>query len=323
MRRWPAILGAFVAVPAFALVLWPAEPVDTRIDFDPAVIGPDPEAWLADGEARFDDITPGVEKRILWAGDAGVPTDEVVVYIHGFSATSEEIRPVPDRVADALGANLLYWRLAGHGRTGDAMAEATAGDWIEDMAQALAVAGELGDRVTVIATSTGGTLAAIAATLPELAPQIDRLVLISPNFEVAHPAARLLTWPAARAWVPVVAGRERGFQPLNEAQGRYWTTRYPTVATLPMAALVDHARGLDYSGVDIPTLFLFSDADQVVRAEATREVAGRWGGAPVLSPQDVPPGNDPMSHVIAGDILSPSMTPAVTDEILGFIAAGT
>jgi alpha-beta hydrolase superfamily lysophospholipase len=325
MKPWLRRVGAFAAVPVLALGLWPAEPVDTMIDADlsaiAAVGAAGIDAWLATGEARFDDITPGVEKRVVWAGDPGAATDEVVVYVHGFSATSEELRPVPDRVAEGLGANLLFWRLAGHGRDGDAMAEPRAGDWIEDMAQALAVARLLGDRVTVIATSTGGTLAAIAATLPETRGAFDGLVLVSPNFQVAVPAARILTWPAVRHWGPLVAGAERSFAPLNEAHGRYWTTRYPTVATVPMGALVAHARDLDYSAVEVPTLFVFADADRVVSAAVTREVAARWGGDVTLGPQVPGPGDDPFAHVIAGDILSPSLTPGVSALILDWIAA--
>jgi alpha-beta hydrolase superfamily lysophospholipase len=321
LRRLAKGLALVLAALAVTLLLWPREPVDTAVDFDSAGIGPDLDLWLAAQEARFDDITDGVEKRIVWAEGPGQRTDEVVVYIHGFSATSEEIRPVPDRVAEALDANLLFWRLAGHGRDGAAMAEPSVGDWIADMAQALAVADRLGDRVTVIATSTGGTLAAVAATLPELAPGIDRLVLVSPNFEVVHPGARLLTWPAVRLWGPLVAGQERSFVPFNEAHGRYWTTRFPTVAAVPMAALVAHARRLDFGSVEIPTLFLFSDADQVVRAAATRDVAARWGGPAVISAQVTGPGDDPLAHVIAGDILSPSMTAGVSAEIIDWIVA--
>ncbi|MGI1663089.1 alpha/beta hydrolase [Palleronia sp. KMU-117] len=325
MRRWLWRFGAFAAVPVIALVLWPAEPVDTAIEADPsdiAAVGAGGlDAWLAAEEARFDDITPGVEKRIVWATAPGAATDEVVVYIHGFSATSEELRPVPDRVAQALGANLLFWRLAGHGRGGDAMAEPRAGDWIEDMAEALAVADLLGDRVTVIATSTGGTLAAIAATLPETRGAFDRLVMVSPNFRIAAPVARVLTWPAVRHWGPLVVGAERRFESLNAAHGRYWTTRYPTVATVPMGALVAHARALDYSVVAIPALFVFSDADRVVSAAATREVAARWGGDVTLAPQVPGPGDDPFAHVLAGDILSPSLTPGVSALILDWIAA--
>ena len=86
-------------------------------------------------------------KRIVWAGAAGQKTPLAVIYVHGFSASAEEIRPVPDEVAKALGANLFYTRLAGHGRSGDAMAEPLAGDWIEDMAEAMAILQKLsGER---------------------------------------------------------------------------------------------------------------------------------------------------------------------------------
>ena len=69
-------------------------------------------------------------------------------------------------------------RLAGHGRSGAAMAEPLAGDWIEDMAEAMAIGRRLGDRVVVIATSTGGTLAAIAATDPVLSEGLAGVVLV-------------------------------------------------------------------------------------------------------------------------------------------------
>ena len=43
------------------------------------------------------------------------------------------------------------------------MAEATASGWMQDMAEGLAAARAVGDKVMVISTSTGGTLAAAAA----------------------------------------------------------------------------------------------------------------------------------------------------------------
>ena len=223
------------------------------------------EGIIAEQEKTVGALREGLTKQIVWADPSRRQKTPVsVIYVHGFSASAEEIRPVPDEVAKALGANLFYTRLAGHGRSGDAMAEPLAGDWIEDMAEAMAIGRSLGDRVVVIATSTGGTLAAIAATDPVLSEGLAGVVLVSPNFGVKSAAAKILDLPLARHWGPLVAGETRSFEPLNDAQARYWTTSYPTVALFPMAALVRHARGLDYTAVTIPALVIYSPQDQVV-----------------------------------------------------------
>lgn len=276
----------------------------------------DPAGWLAERERAFDDITPGTEARIVWAGTEGLPTDTVILYLHGFSASSEEIRPVPDRVARALGANLIFARLPGHGRPGAAMAEPRAGDWVDDVAAMLILARGIGDRVVIIGTSTGATLAAWAATEPDMAADLAAVVLISPNFELANPAGELLEWPLARLWLPWVAGARRSFEPINEGHGSFWTTEYPTVATVTLGTLLRETRGRDFSGVDIPALFLFADTDRVISAPAVRAFADGWGGAATLIPVAVPDeGGDPFHHVIAGDILSP----ALTDRTVGLV----
>lgn len=323
VRRFGKAMGrgllAFLLLIGALWLFGPREEVNREISFDESSLPDDLDRYLAEGEARFSDITPGVEKRILWQGEAGARTDLAIVYLHGFSATSEEIRPVPDRVAEVLGANLYYARLAGHGRSGAAMAEATAGDWLNDTAEALAIGRRIGREVLVIATSTGGTLAAVAATDAGLIDAVKGIVFVSPNFRLRNPAAAILTMPLARYWGPLVAGKELGFEPLNDGHARYWTTRYPAAAAFPMGALVRYARGLDYSGVTTPALFLYSEADRVVSARATRQVAARWGGVVEEIAVQLPPGDDPFNHVIAGDILSPGNTEATVDAILGWV----
>jgi esterase/lipase len=134
-------------------------------------------------------------KRIAWAGEAGVKTPLGVIHIHGFSASAEEMRPVPDKVAANLGANLFFTRLAGHGFFDEAMAHASAGNWNEDMDESMAIGRRLGDRVMILSTSTGGTLAAIAASDPTLA-------LFPMSALVRH--ARSLNYCAVRAPVLVL-----------------------------------------------------------------------------------------------------------------------
>lgn len=324
MRRVGKWLGRLLlALVVLAGAVWlfgPTEPVERGAPFAGDLS--DPAAHLAAREAAFDDITPGAEARVIWASAPGAETPLTVLYLHGFSATSEEIRPVPDNVADALGANLVYARLRGHGRGGAALAEATAGAWIDDTAEALAVARAVGEEVLIIGTSTGATLAAIAMTEPDMAVDVTGVVMISANFELANPAGVLLEWPAARVWVPWLVGAERSFETLNDAHATYWTWSYPTIATLPLAAVMREARERDYSTVEAPLLSIFSDQDRVVSAAASRAFAEGWGGPVQLAPQDLPAeGADPYNHVIAGYVLSPAMTADVTEIILDWAAA--
>ncbi|WP_179379914.1 alpha/beta hydrolase [Jannaschia marina] len=318
------LIGGLAVLAVGLWIFGPYEEVDTGVDFDAATVPDDVDGWLADREGRVPDVSPDHTKRVLWAGAPGTRSDLVLVYLHGFSATLWETRPLADRLGEELGANVFYTRLAGHGRDGAAMAEPQAGDWVEDLAEAMAVAEKLGDRVVVIGTSTGGTLAALLAAEPALEALRDDLagvIFISPNFRVVNPAARLLSMPAARHWAPLVAGETRSFEALNARHARHWTTEYPTRALLPMQALIDHAAALDYAVAEVPALFWYAPADQVVDAAATRAVTSEWGGTATTREIDVHPDDDPYSHVIAGDILSPAGTPgaiaAMTDWLRG------
>ncbi|UWQ16878.1 carboxylesterase [Jannaschia sp. M317] len=302
----------------------PYEEVETQIDFDPAAVPADIDGWLSDRESQVADLRPDAAKRVLWAGAPGQRSAVSLVYLHGFSADLWETRPVTDRLAETLGANVFYQRLAGHGRDGDAMAEPAAGDWLEDVAEAMEIGRRIGDRVVIIGASTGGTLAAVLAADPGLATQrrdLAGVILISPNFKVANPIASLLSWPAARQWVPLIAGETRRFEPANARHAKHWTHEYPTRALLPMQALLDYAMRLDWAQAEIPALFYFSPEDTVVDAETTEGVAARWAGPVQISRVTLPAGDDPHHHVIAGDILSPGHTPAAIADLTAWLQA--
>jgi len=322
MRSFGKWIGRLLlALGMIGVGLWafaPIEPVDREIAFEEDNLGGDLDVGLQQRESAFPDMIPGVAKRIFWAGAVGAKTPLAVIYVHGFSATSEEIRPVPDEVARALGANLFFMRLAGHGRGSQAMAEPVAGDWIEDMAEAMAIGRRIGDRVLVIANSTGAALAAVAATDPVLSQDMAGVVLISPNFRLNNPAAAILDLPLARWWGPVIAGADRSFAPLNAGQAAYWTTTYPTVALFPMAALARVARGLDYRAVRVPALFIYSAEDRVIDPVAIAPVIAAWGGPVTQELRRMQAGDDPYSHVIAGEIMSPGQTEPVIAAILAW-----
>lgn len=312
MRAFGKMLGRVLAgLAVLLLALWfgmPRTGVDRSIAFSETDIPPDPEAWLIGREQQFSDIRPGDAKRIIWAGAKGAKTPLSIVYVHGFSAGPAEIRPVPDEVARELGANLFFTRLAGHGRDGDALAQANAEDWLFDMAEAMAIGRRLGDRVIVIGTSTGGTLAALAATDPALNQGLAGTVLISPNFGVHAPAQWLLDAPFAEQWATAVAGERRSFTPLNAEQGRHWTTEYPTAALFPMARLIRAARAADYAQATTPALVLYAPADQVIDPARIPPVIDAWAGPVQVEQRQMQGDDDPFAHVIAGDIMSPGQT---------------
>lgn len=310
----------YLAVPALLAVLFAIGP-RPMVEAPPAAakLPADLEAHLRSNEAGFTDITPGAEKQIRWAHADRRQTDLAIIYLHGFSATRQETAPLSDLLGAQLQANVFHTRLSGHGRSGAAMAEARAGDWLADTREALDIGQRLGRRVLVIGTSTGATLASWLA-LDQPGTPVLAYVLISPNFAPKDPAATALTWPWASYWAPLLLGPEHQWQPHNEAQARYWSHRYPSRALLPMMALVKHVRTLPLEQVQTPLLVIYSREDQVVSAPAIEAAFARFGSPQkkLLALADT---QDPSHHVLAGDILSPRDTPRVQAAIVDFIAA--
>ncbi len=323
MRAFGKFLGrVLLTLGAIGVLMWifgPREPVELTPSFEASKMGADVDAYFASVESAYSDITPGTEKRVIWASAPGARSEWAVVYIHGFSATSEEIRPVPDRIAAALGANLVFTRLTGHGRSNDAMAEPSAGDWMNDVAQALEAGRRVGDKILIISNSTGGTLVAAAAQNPEMMQGVAGAIFASPNFGLNNPAAPLLNWPAARYWLPVIAGQRRSFETRNEAHGKFWTTEYPSIAIFPMSALVKKVAALDHSKATVPALFWYAREDKVVRPEATDAVKDAWGGPVVVVHPKLSEQDDPYSHVLAGDVMSPSQNEATVQGMLDWV----
>jgi alpha-beta hydrolase superfamily lysophospholipase len=318
LRVLVIVLVSIIGLAGILSLIGPRTPIDTRVTFDAGSIGADPQAYLEAAEAAFPDIREGNGKQIVWADpESRQPTPLAIVYVHGFSASPGEVRPLPDRVAEALGANLFFTRLAGHGRSGDAMAEATVNAWVNDLAEAIAIGRQIGERVVLMGTSTGATLITWGATQPVLMQDVAALVQISPNYQVKAAGSQILTMPWGRELANLIIGGSRGFTPRNALHGQYWTTDYPTDALMPMAALVQLANDADIHNIPVPSLFVFSPLDEVVEASATEAIIARWGAATEV--ELVEESGDPLNHVLAGDALSPETTEAISARIVGYL----
>jgi alpha-beta hydrolase superfamily lysophospholipase len=307
-----------IALTGLILMFGPRPQLELYTRFKPPEQVGSLDDWLAEREARVPNLRPGLEKEIVWADpEHRRKTAIAVVYIHGFSASKEETRPLTDQIARELGANIFFTRLAGHGADSEALGAATAEQWLDDVAEALWIGSRIGERTVVIATSTGATLATPLLADPALSRQVAAAVFISPNFGLKAMGTSLLTAPFARRIAHMMIGAERVVTPVNAAQEKFWTLRYPVEALLPMAALVKAVRRMDLSRVKTPTLFYYSRQDQVVDPGATESVYDAWGGPTAKAMPG--PVEDPWRHVLAGDALSPSGTAPAATKITNWL----
>ena len=278
------------------------------------------EAWLADSERQVAaqyPLIPETEKRVTWHGEAGARTPYAVVNLHGFSATRQETAPLAERVAAALGANLFETRLTGHGHAEQPMHEVRAEDWLADTAEALAIGARLGDRIVVIGTSTGGTLA-LAMSNHDTADAVSDIIVISPNLKPSDGNAAWLTRPAGPLIARLIAGDTRSWEAHNEQQARYWSTSYPIEAAVEVMRLVDLLDSRLPMQLQQKLLVLLSPDDEVVSPEATKHAFERIS-APHKALIEVEDAGDPSNHVLAGDILSPGSTEDITALIVEFV----
>ena len=276
------------------------------------------EDHITMAESKITDIRPGLEKSIIWAAAPHQRTRYAIVYIHGFSASKEELRPVPDRIAAALGANIFYTRLTGHGRTAEAMREASVTAWMQDLAETFQIGSMIGDKVIIISCSTGGTLVAAGIARGIFSEQLNSTVFFAPNFGVQDRMAPLLTWPLARYWAPLIGGEMQANTPRNQLHARYWTTSYPTISLIPMMQLIDIVDNADLRTSTVPALFYFSPDDKVVDPQKTENFITRWRGPKEIMRINGNDSEDELNHLITGRVVSPSQVKRAADTVINW-----
>lgn len=307
--------AALLALLALVYVLGPRPEVDLTIR---AVELPeDLDKYLRDSEKAIPDIVDGAEKTIVWADpEKKTRTEYSVVYLHGFSASRQETRPLCDIVAKALGANLYYARLVGHGRTGETMGAATLNDWLNDAYESLKIGQRIGDKVILVGTSTGATLGTWLAAQADV--DLAGLIMISPNFGLNDPRAGVLSGPWGLQLMKLFIGPYRSWDGHNDLHRKYWTTRYKVEAIVTMLALVDLARSAPLHQISAPTLVIYSPQDKVVDSNQISPMTESFQSEVIeLVPYEECA--DESQHVLAGDIISPESTKPVAKIMLDFI----
>lgn len=236
-----------------------------------------------------------------------------VCYIHGFSASRQELEPAISQVAQSLNANLFFTRLKGHGFvSSNALKNVSAQDWMDDALECLEVASRTGNKVILIGTSLGGSLASLIAANTN--SKIHSLVLVSPNFGLKDSKAFLLAGYYGGFIADLFFQGERSFKPKNNEQKKVWTTSYPSSVLKSVMMITMSAKNLNFKNLNAPTFLALSENDEILDVSMMKQKFDQIRG-----PKQIDFDPSYTEHVLAGNIMNPKGTPHLTKNILNFI----
>jgi pimeloyl-ACP methyl ester carboxylesterase len=235
------------------------------------------EAKLAESGAQR--VRPGNEEKLLRVAEGRTPL--ALLYIHGYGASRAEGELVVDEVARAIGANVYYLRLPGHGTTKEDQRQASYRDYLATAEEALAAMPLLGRRVVVVGSSMGGLIATwLAAAHPN---RVAGLVLASPFYAFADGLADVLfAVPGGRYVIELVKGKLRssagGPRDVPGWQD-YWYEQQYYAALQSLADLARlAANGRTFERVRCPVLLLYYPGDPTASVAAMKRAWAAFGG---------------------------------------------
>jgi esterase/lipase len=258
-------------------------------------------------------LKPDNGSRIFWDNDSlKEKTPWCLLYLHGFSASWYEGEPTHRNFATRFGMNAYIPRLAEHGlETNEPLQNMTPDNLYESAKEALVIAHLLGNKVLIMGTSTGGTLALkLAAEFPEM---IDGLILLSPNIRINNPKAFLLSGP----WGLQIARKvyNSNYRVTNEdfecKECQYWNCKYRLEATVYLQQLIDATMNRKtFKKVKAPLFagYYYKDEthqDDVVRVDAIIGMVEQVGTSAEQKRSQAFP--EAGAHVIGGELFSGSL----------------
>lgn len=277
--------------------------------------------YIAQEETKHK-IKPDNEARIIWANDSlRQKTAYAIVYLHGFSASQEEGDPVHRDIARQFGCNLYLSRLSEHGLdSSDALINMTADNLWESAKQAYVIGRQLGNKVILMGTSTGGTLALqLAAAYPEIAG----LILLSPNIAINDPNAWLLNDHWGLQIARLVKGSKFNTAANNDSlYKQYWYKQYRLEAATQLQELLETSmNSTTFSKVKQPVLLLYyykdeQHQDPVVKVSAMKTMFDQLGTFSVQKKMiPIPNAN---AHVLGSVVVSKDI-PSVERAVSSFM----
>lgn len=181
-------------------------------------------------------IREGNHSRLIWADSIPKKTKFAVIYLHGFSASPAETEVIYTNFAKRYGANLYAPRLYKHGlKDKEPLLDFTAEGYLKSAKEAIAIGKQMGEKVILICVSTGATAGLFLASEN---PEIEALILSSPNIDIYDTNSNLVTKPWGKQLLKLImGGNYQTWQPPNGAE-QYWYSKYRIEAIVNLKAMI-------------------------------------------------------------------------------------
>jgi len=240
------------------------------------------KSWIDYKESKFNNIKEGNESRIIFYDSVPKKTDISIVYLHGFSGSSQDGFPVHINIAKKLNSNIYLPRLFAHGlNSNEPLIEYTGEKYLDSAREALALGKIIGEKVILMCTSTGCTA---ALTLAANHPEVAALVMYAPNIRINHPLDFVATLPWGLYIVRLVEGGKYHYITDSwKDKEKYWTTKYRLEAPIEMQKLLETAMNEKiFRKIKVPTFSGFyykneTEQDNVVSVEFMRSMFKQLG----------------------------------------------
>ena len=282
------------------------------------------DGWIAQKESRFKTLKSNNEARIEWFNDSVSVTEYALVYLHGFTASGQEGDPVHKTFAKRYGCNLYLPRLYGHGLdTTEPMIDLTPENYLQSAKEAIAIGKQIGKKVILMCTSTGGTLGIYLAAHD---PEIEALICYSPNIDIFDANSKMLTKPWGLQLVRLVMGSDYRQYEAPEEFKKYWQTKYRIEGLVALRSLIDCTMTEEtFSHVNQPVFVggYYKDEDNqdnVVSIEAMRQMMPKLGTPNAQKRM----GEGPVgAHVLTNPLRNPDVEPVkmasfqFAEEVIG------
>ena len=240
------------------------------------------KSWIDEKESKFNNIKEGNESRIIFYDSVPKKTDISIVYLHGFSGSSQDGFPVHINIAKKLNSNIYLPRLFAHGlNSNEPLIEYTGEKYLDSAREALALGKTIGEKVILMCTSTG---CSAGLTLAANHPEVAALVMYAPNIRITHPLDFVATLPWGLYIVRLVEGGKYHYiTDTWKDKEKFWTTKYRLEAPIEMQMLLETAMNEKiFRKIKVPTFSGFYykneiEQDNVVSVDAMRRMFKQLG----------------------------------------------